>query len=202
MHHYSNKNTIRHFHPPGKVQNNTQQLIQKNIALEKRLTILETTLNQLESKAFEANVRISQAELRAGRSDMRASEASQRAGYAQERAVEAMAALERAAAAVQVAERAEERAIRLELKWMKITGIIKMPFKIIRLIIDAPKRLLGKTNTASSIADAEKTPSSQETTNIAPGNKDEPLSPSLRARQIYQNLKTPDTQDRDSDRCE
>ncbi len=228
MHHYTNKNTIRHFHPTGKIQSNIQLLTKKNIELEKRLTALEATTNQLESKVFEASARVSQAELRAGRFDTRAAETSRRAAQAEERAAEAMAAQERAATtqraecaeeravaaqrtghveerakhAEERAERAEERAIRLELKWMKITGIIKMPFQIIRSIIAAPKQLLNKTKTISSVADAEKTLSSSEAAQTLSDHKDEPLSLSPRAQQIYQDLKTPDAQDKDTERCE
>ncbi len=221
MKHRSKAHTVQHINPMGKSRNNIRSLITKNAELEKRLADLEASFGQLESKAFEVNARVGQAELRAGRADMRAAESSERAGQAEAKSIQAEAksiqaeeksiqaeamSVQADGRSIQAEERsiqAEARAIQLEKKWMKITRVVKMPFRAVRLIVRLPGQLFGemKTRTASSPDCIEEPLPDSDLTNTASDHKDQSTSLSPRAQQIYQNLKTAQTQQKDREEC-
>ena len=207
MEYRSKAHTLQHANPMGKSRNNIRSLITKNAELEKRLANLEASYGQLESKAFEANARVGQAELRAGRADMRAAEASERAGRAEAKSVQAEAkSVQADGRSIQAEERsmqAEARAIQLEKKWMKITRVIKMPFRAVQLVVSLPGKLLGemKTRAVSSPDCIEEPPPDSDLTNAASDHKDHSASLSPRAQHIYQNLKTTQAQHKDREEC-
>lgn len=225
MKYYSAIQTTRHSNSMGKSRNSIQSLIRKNAELEDRLADTEASSIQSESKLFEMSARTGQSELRAGRADLKATEASEKAILAEERAMlaegraieaeaRAMLAEERSiqaeARAMLAEERsieAEGRAIRLEEKWMKITGVIKMPFKMIRWAVKLPRRLFRKAQnktvfSSEPVVEPGKILSDSNLTDTASDHNDRPAPSSPRTQHIHQDLKDAIVQQKDAERCE
>lgn len=214
----------------GKKRRNQQlivaELTQKNSELYHSLTKVEKHFEELESKLFETSARTGHAELRAGRAELRAAEASERAGHTEEKValieersilVEERSVLteERAALAEERSVLAEERAalgegrvMQLEEKWMKVTGVIKIPFRVMRWVVSLPKQLFKKRDaevrTVSSpehVEEVERRVPDSDSTNITPCHNDKSISPSPHTQSIYQNLKTTQINQEDTEKC-